>query len=143
MNVCRMSEQIGEKRNMSALEKKTDVLWRIDQVLSDLGIPDHLRGFDYLQTAIEVCLQNPEAVHNMTVFLYPAEAVCYDTQPNLVERSIRHAIECGWARCDLQMQEKYFGGKVDPRRCKPKNSKFIARSANIVRWQSLEEQEIS
>jgi two-component system response regulator (stage 0 sporulation protein A) len=124
---------------MSALEKKADILWRIDQVLCDLGIPDNLRGFDYLQTAIEVSLQNPDAIHSMTIFLYPVVAVCYDTRPDLVERSMRHAIECGWSRCDLRMQEKYFGGKVDPKRCKPKNSEFIARVANIVRWQCMEE----
>ena len=73
MNVCRMSEQIGEKRNMSALEKKTDVLWRIDQVLSDLGIPDHLRGFDYLQTAIEVCLQ---ALWAAVIFPAATSSIC-------------------------------------------------------------------
>ena len=138
MNVCRMNEQVGEKKNMSALEKKTDVLWQIDQILLDLGIPDHLLGFGYLQTAIMLCLLDPAAVHGITTFLYPAVARCHDTRPQLVERTMRHAIECGWVRCDLQMQEKYFGGKVDPRRCKPTNSEFIARVANIIRWRRLD-----
>ena len=134
MNVCSMCDQVGEKRNMSALEQQADTLRLIDQMLLDLGIPDNLRGFDYLRTAIEVCLQEPEAIHNMTTFLYPAVARCYGTQPHRVERTMRHAIQCGWTRCDLTMQEKYFGGKVDPNRCKPKNSEFIARATNIIRW---------
>ena len=108
---------------------------RIDKVLSDLGIPDHLRGHEYLLTAIEMSLEDPEAVHNVTYGLYPAVAGHHNTRPQLVERAIRHAIECGWTRCDLDMQERYFGGKVDPNRCKPTNSEFIARVCNILRRQ--------
>ena len=169
-----MYGQVGEKRNMSALEKKVDALLQfctaeteeergkyhlslrqlmtvreptgfgsqelhdqIDKVLLDLGVPDHLLGYGYLHTAIAMALEDPELVRQTTYVLYPAVAKCHGTHPNRIERDIRHAIECGWMRCDLQMQEKYFGGKVDPRRCKPKNSEFIARVANVIRWQGM------
>lgn len=160
--------QVGDKRNMSALERKVDALLqfctadteearkkyhvglrqlmmdvavypsadrreRIDRALSDLGIPDNLRGYEYLQTAIELTLDEPDIIHTVTYGLYPAIAHRHDTRAQLVERSMRHAIECGWMRCDLNMQQRYFGGKVDPNRCKPTNAEFIARISNIIR----------
>lgn len=164
------NEQVGEKRNMSALEKKVDALLRfctaeseevrsryhmglrqlmtadtadtqtdngqqIDRVLLDMGIPDHLLGYGYLQTAIELSLRDPSMIRNVTYGLYPTIAERYNTRPQLVERAIRHAIGCGWARCDLRMQERYFGGKVDPSRSKPTNIEFVARICNIIRGQ--------
>ena len=105
---------------------------RIDRALADLGIPDHLLGYNYLQTAIEICLQNPEGLGHICAFLYPTVAQCYDTSQNLVERGIRNAIECGWSRCDLNMQKLYFGGKVDPIRGKPSNKEFITRVCHVI-----------
>jgi hypothetical protein len=110
---------------------------RIDKILADLGIPDHLYGYKYLQTAIELSLEDPQIIYNMTCGLYPKVALRYNTRPQLVERGIRHAILCGWTRCDLEMQEKYFGGKVNPDRCKPTNTEFIARITNLLRRQGI------
>lgn len=165
----RMYGQVGEKRNMSALEKKVDALLqfctaqteedrgryhlhlqnlmntqdslpltaeiqkRIDKMLADLGIPDHLYGYRYLLTAIDLCLEEPLRIHCITCEVYPAVALRHGTNAAAVERGIRHAIECGWTRCSLEMQEKYFGGKVNPERCKPTNSEFIARVTNLLR----------
>ena len=105
---------------------------RIDRALADLGIPDHLTGYTYLLTAIEICLQNPEALRKVTAFLYPAVAQCHATTYHVVERGIRNAIECGWSRCDLQMHQRYFGGKVDPARGKPSNKEFITRVCHVI-----------
>ena len=169
----RMYGQVGEKRNMSALEMKVDALMQfctaeseetrrkyhiglrqlmaardaagkgsrqqlIDNALADLGIPDHLYGYRYLQTAIELSLEDPQLIYSMTCGLYPAVALRHNTRPQLVERGIRHAVQCGWSRCDLEMQEKYFGGKVNPDRCKPTNTEFIARLTNIIGRQGKE-----
>ena len=169
----RMYGQVGEKRNMSALEMKVDALMqfctaeseetrrkyhiglrqlmaaqdaagigsrqqRIDNALADLGIPDHLLGYRYLQTALELSLEDPQLIYSMTYGLYPAVALRHNTRPQLVERGIRHAVQCGWSRCDLEMQEKYFGGKVNPDRCKPTNTEFIARLTNIIGRQGKE-----
>lgn len=148
-----------EKGNMSALKELVDVLTRyylavssqekelcnraqqgkqeisgqIDRALSDLGVPDHLLGYRYLQVAILSAVENPDAVYCMTSLLYPAVARRFCTTASLVERAIRHAVETGWSRCDEAMRQLYFGGKIRPGRQKPTNAEFIARIANIVR----------
>ena len=110
---------------------------RIDQALMDLGIPDHLLGYGYLQTAIEICLINPDALGRFTAFVYQTVAQQYDTRWQLVERGMRHAIETGWTRCDLDMQQRYFGGKVDQGKGKPSNKEFVARVCNVVRSRGI------
>lgn len=148
-----------EKGNMSALKELVDVLTRyylavssqekqlcggaqqgkqevsghIDRALSDLGVPDHLLGYRYLQVAILSAVENPDAVYGITSLLYPAVARRFCTTASLVERAIRHAVETGWSRCDEAMRQLYFGGKIRPGRQKPTNAEFIARIANIVR----------
>ena len=159
---------VGEKRNMSALEKKVDALLQfctaeseesrknyyislrrlmqnepqplhytdaVDQALADLGIPNHLVGYNYLQTAISLAVSNPVLRYSMTGELYPAVALRYGTRPQSVERNIRHAIECGWDRCDEETRVRYFGGTVHPERSKPTNSEFIARVSRLIRRQ--------
>jgi hypothetical protein len=132
----------GNLRQLMRVENGEDMsrIWqqqRIDRVLADLGIPDHLCGYNYLQTAIELSLEDPQLIYNVTYGLYPAIALRLNIQPATVERNIRHAIECGWRRCDLQMQERYFGGKVNPNRCKPTNREFIARITNLLRYEGM------
>lgn len=154
-----------DQENMSALEKKVDMLMRycmadseqlrrqcyvdlqsmlagapvmdtksiIDRALPDLGVPDHLLGYAYLQAAISMVVQQPEAAHAITGCVYPGVAIRYGTTAQLVERAIRHAVESGWSRCNSTMRERYFGGKIRPGRQKPTNAEFIARIANLVR----------
>lgn len=110
---------------------------RIDMALLDLGVPDHLLGYTYLQRALELSLEDPTLLRDMSHGLYLIIAGQYNTCVLPVERAIRHAIECGWRRCDLQMQEKYFGGKVSPDRCKPTNMEFIARLTNVLGRQGM------
>ncbi len=105
----------------------------IDRALSDLGVPDHLLGYAYLQAAISIVVQQPEAAYAITGCVYPGVAMRYGTTAQLVERAIRHAVESGWSRCDSAMRERYFGGKIRPGRQKPTNAEFIARIANLVR----------
>ena len=105
----------------------------IDRALSDLGVPDHLLGYAYLQAAISIVVQQPDAAYAITGCVYPGVAMRYGTTAQLVERAIRHAVESGWSRCNSQMRERYFGGKIRPGRQKPTNAEFIARLANIVR----------
>ena len=172
MNAYVCMKQVGEKRNMSALEKKVDALllyctadteeekeiyykglcrlvlgpypeaqhsrrMQIDRFLKDMGIRDNLLGYEYLQTAIELALEDPNKIHRLTTVLYADVARRHDTHPQLVERSIRHAIETGWRRCDLEMQQQYFGETVDSIRCKPTNGAFIARVCNLIEAQYI------
>ena len=110
-----------------------DVRRSIDNALSDLGIPAHLLGYAYLQAAIRMVAEQPEAAYAITGIVYPGVAMSYSTTAQLVERAIRHAVERGWTRCDSAMQERYFGGKIRQGRTKPTNAEFIARIANLVR----------
>lgn len=114
-----------------------DVAGCIDRALADLGVPDHLLGYGYLRSAIDIAVKDPETVHYVTGLLYPKVAKCHATSPELAERAIRHAIQSGWCRCGEGMREHYFGGKIKPGRAKPTNAEFIARLANIVRRQIL------
>lgn len=111
----------------------TDLRCSIDRALSDLGIPSHLLGYAYLQTAIDLVVRQPEAAYAVTGCVYPGVAMQYGTTAQLVERAIRHAVERGWSRCDEAMREMYFGGKIRSARQKPTNAEFIARIANLVR----------
>jgi two-component system response regulator (stage 0 sporulation protein A) len=113
--------------------ERMDARRSIDRALSDLGIPDHLLGYAYLQAAIDLAVRQPEAAYAVTGCVYPAVAMRYSTTAQLVERAIRHAVERGWSRCDESMREMYFGGKLRPGRRKPTNAEFIARIANVVR----------
>ena len=123
----------GNLQAMLGSDSQRDVRMRIDGVLSDLGVPDHLLGYRYLQLAIAKAVEEPEAVYCVTGLLYPAVARNFGTPASLVERAIRHAVESGWSRCDSDMRELYFGGKIRPGRQKPTNAEFIARVANVVR----------
>ncbi len=114
-----------------AKQKKVDNL--IDSMLLDLGVPDHILGFGYLQTAITIAVDDPSIIPYITKGLYPMVADAHNTTASRAERVIRHAIEVGWDRCDFDMQTKYFGGKISPEKGKPTNSEFIARCANIIR----------
>lgn len=105
----------------------------IDQALANLGIPNHLLGYAYLQVAIDMVMHQPEAAYAITGCVYPAVAMRYNTTAPLVERAIRHAVERGWNRCDESMREMYFGGKFRPGRRKPTNAEFIVRIANVIR----------
>lgn len=115
--------------NASQPDTKAD----IDRALSDLGVPDHLLGYAYLQAAISMVVQQPEAAYAITGCVYPGVAMRFGTTAQLVERAIRHAVESGWSRCNSTMRDRYFGGKIRPGRQKPTNAEFIARIANIVR----------
>ena len=123
----------GDLQAMLGAAAADDLGSQIDRVLCDLGVPDHLLGYRYLQAAIARAVEEPEAVYCVTGALYPAVARRFGTTAQLVERAIRHAVESGWSRCDGRMRELYFGGKIRPGRLKPTNAEFIARVANVVR----------
>lgn len=110
----------------------------ITTILLELGVPCHIRGYSYLICAIGAVVEKPELMNRVTQALYPLVADIHHTTDCRVERGIRHAIECGWDRCDLETMQSYFGNTISIRKCKPTNSEFIARVACVVR-QRMEE----
>ena len=116
-----------------AEDKAKGVAEMIDALLLEFGIPEHVLGFRYLQEAISVAVDDVNAVHSITKVLYPRVAKTFQTTGPRAERAIRHAIELGWDRCDMDVQTKYFGGKISPNKGKPTNAEFISRCANVIR----------
>ncbi|MBR1413371.1 MAG: sporulation transcription factor Spo0A [Bacilli bacterium] len=109
----------------------------ISKMLHDLGIPSHIKGYQYLRDSIYIIFQSPELVGNITKEVYPEIAAKYDTTSSRVERAIRHAIEVSWARGEYALMEDLFSNSVDIERSKPTNSEFIVTIADKVRLESL------
>lgn len=97
----------------------------ISKILHDLGVPSHIKGYQYIRESISLLINNPE-LKGITKEIYPSVAKTYQTTSSRVERAIRHAIEVSWARGDYDLMEEIFGHSVDYDRAKPTNSEFIA-----------------
>ncbi|MEG2321959.1 MAG: sporulation transcription factor Spo0A [Bacilli bacterium] len=105
----------------------------ISKLLHDLGIPSHIKGYQFLRDAVYMIFDNPDIIGGITKELYPELAIKYTTTVSRVERAIRHAIEVSWTRGDLQLMENIFGHSVDIDRSKPTNSEFIVTIADKLR----------
>lgn len=126
--------EFGENRKLIPNEEKdVKVELTISQILHSLGIPSHIRGYQYVRESIYLMYRNPDIVGSITKVIYPEIATRYETTASRVERAIRHAIEVSWARGDMEMMEKIFGHSVDFDRSKPTNSEFIATIADSIR----------
>lgn len=105
----------------------------ISKMLHELGMPSHIKGYQYVREAISLVYDNPEIVGGITKELYPTLAGKYDTTVSRVERAIRHAIEVSWNRGDWDLMEEVFGHSVDIDKAKPTNSEFIITVADKLR----------
>ncbi len=113
--------------------KDSKIELAISRLLHDLGIPSHIRGYQYIRESVYMMYQNPDMVGGITKCIYPEVASKYDTTASRVERAIRHAIEVSWTRGDYDVMEELFGHSVDYDRSKPTNSEFIATLADNLR----------
>ncbi len=102
-------------------------------LLHDMGVPAHLKGYQYLRDAILLILEDSSLLGAITKELYPKIADKYDTTPSRVERAIRHAIELAWGRGNIDLMTEYFGYTVDLEKGKPTNSAFIAMVSDRIR----------
>ncbi|ANU11143.1 stage 0 sporulation protein A [Planococcus antarcticus DSM 14505] len=106
---------------------------RITNIVKDIGIPPHLKGYNYLKEAVSLVLEQPEILNKVTKVLYPRIATKFDTTSTRVERSIRHAIEQVWNRHEtVDHISKIFGYSVAHLESKPTNSEFIAMVADSL-----------
>ncbi len=123
-----------EKINIEADELSGGELeYQITKIFHQIGIPAHIKGYQYLRTAIMYSVKDPEMIGNITKTLYPTIAKVYKTTTSRVERAIRHAIEVAWDRGDVDTLNSYFGYTVQSSRGKPTNSEFIAMIADSLR----------
>lgn len=109
----------------------------VSKVLHELGIPSHIKGYQYIREAIMLVYNHPELIGGITKELYPLIGKTFDTSTSRVERAIRHAIEVSWNRGDWDLMEEIFGHSVDIDRAKPTNSEFIVTIADKLRLDSL------
>lgn len=113
------------KREYSAMhDSNIDIV--ISNIMKEIGVPAHIKGYQYLRTAIKLSVNDSEMLGSVTKLLYPTVAKEYKTTASRVERAIRHAIEVAWDRGDVDVLSSYFGYTIQSQRGKPTNSEFIA-----------------
>ena len=111
----------------------------ITKMLHELGMPSHIKGYQYIREGITMVYDNPEIVGGITKELYPDIATKFDTTVSRVERAIRHAIEVSWNRGNWQLMEEIFGHSVDIDKAKPTNSEFIVTIADKLRLEFVKQ----
>ncbi len=106
---------------------------QVTKIIHQIGVPAHIKGYQYLRSAIIMTVNNSDIINSVTKVLYPSVAKRYQTTSSRVERAIRHAIEVAWDRGDVDTLNSYFGYTIQNSRGKPTNSEFIAMIADNLR----------
>lgn len=119
----------------SSYAPEMDLENRITDIIHEIGVPAHIKGYQYLRQAIMVAVLEREAIGAITKILYPRVARHFGTTPSRVERAIRHAIEVAWDRGDLETLQSFFGYTVSNTKGKPTNSEFIAMISDRLQLQ--------
>ena len=137
-----------ENRNLDVfkqLDKKSINLFRnnleisVTRMLHELGMPSHIKGYQYIRDCIVMIYNNPDINGGITKELYPDVATKYNTTVSRVERAIRHAIEVSWNRGNWDLMEEIFGHSVDIDKAKPTNSEFIVTIADKLRLEFMKQ----
>lgn len=110
-----------------------DIEAQVTKIIHQIGVPAHIKGYQYLRTAILLTVRDSDVINSVTKVLYPTVAKKYQTTTSRVERAIRHAIEVAWDRGDVETLNSYFGYTIQNDRGKPTNSEFIAMIADNLR----------
>lgn len=120
-----------DARRMRDDEDDVEVL--ISNIMHQIGVPAHIKGYHYLRSAIIHCIDDTQMMSSVTKILYPTIAKEFGTTASRVERAIRHAIEVAWDRGDVETLSQYFGYTIHAQRGKPTNSEFIAMISDTIR----------
>ena len=136
-SLCDHIKTIMASRSPKVLNEKhplrEDIEARVTKIIHEIGVPAHIKGYQYLRTAILMTISDSEIINSVTKILYPSVAKKYSTTTSRVERAIRHAIEVAWDRGDVDVLNSYFGYTIQNNRGKPTNSEFIAMIADNMR----------
>lgn len=114
---------------------KSNIEYKVTEILHQIGVPAHIKGYHYLRESIVMSVENPDIINAVTKQLYPSVSKRFSTTPSRVERAIRHAIEVAWDRGDVDILNSYFGYTIHNGRGKPTNSEFIAMISDRLRLQ--------
>jgi len=133
----RISRIIAKRTGVKAKPRSpvmgNDIESQVTKVIHQIGVPAHIKGYQYLRTAILMTIKDNDVINSVTKILYPSVAKQYQTTSSRVERAIRHAIEVAWDRGDIDVLNAYFGYTIQNNRGKPTNSEFIAMIADNLR----------
>ena len=130
----RIREVVSKNTKNKSIDLTTSNLQlSITKVLHELGIPSHIKGYQYIREAIGIIYDRPEIIGGITKELYPELAGKFDTTVSRVERAIRHAIEVSWNRGNYYLMEEIFGHSVDIDKAKPTNSEFMVTIADKLK----------
>ncbi len=110
-----------------------DLQVTVSEIMHQIGVPAHIKGYQYLREAIVLSINDREMMSSVTKVLYPTVAKMFSTTSSRVERAIRHAIEVAWDRGDVDVLSSYFGYTIQNTRGKPTNSEFIAMISDKLR----------
>ncbi len=128
------TEQADHETAMSELDSR-DLEKDVTDMIHEIGVPAHIKGYQYLREAIMMSVEDVEMLGSITKILYPTIAKKYQTTPSRVERAIRHAIEVAWSRGKMETLDALFGYTINTGKGKPTNSEFIALIADKIRLQ--------
>ena len=131
-NVPRTPERKNDESTAENSMKTENLENRVTNMLHEIGIPAHIKGYHYLRDAIIMAVNDMDVLNAITKILYPTVAKKYQTTSSRVERAIRHAIEVAWSRGKLDTLDELFGYTVSTGKGKPTNSEFIALIADTI-----------
>ena len=144
-DLCDRIIKLNEEKNINKKAKLAmysindlsngDIEVKVTEILHQIGVPAHIKGYHYLRNSIIMSVENPDIINAVTKQLYPSVAKEFNTTSSRVERAIRHAIEVAWDRGDVDILNSYFGYTIHNGRGKPTNSEFIAMISDKLRLQ--------
>lgn len=138
-DITMLAQRIGQFAGREAVKtgeivrSDTDLQMTVSEIMHQIGVPAHIKGYQYLREAIVLSISDREMMGSVTKVLYPTVAKTYSTTSSRVERAIRHAIEVAWDRGDVDVLSSYFGYTIQNSRGKPTNSEFIAMISDKLR----------
>ncbi len=138
-DIAMLAQRIGQFAGKEAVKtgeivrNDTDLQMTVSEIMHQIGVPAHIKGYQYLREAIVLSINDREMMGSVTKVLYPTVAKTYSTTSSRVERAIRHAIEVAWDRGDVDVLSSYFGYTIQNSRGKPTNSEFIAMISDKLR----------
>lgn len=138
-DLCDLEKRILETVNEDTKENKNINIYHnnlqisVTKILHELGVPSHIKGYQYIREGIILIYNNPKLIGGITKELYPEISNKFNTTVSRVERAIRHAIEVSWNRGDWNLMDEIFGHSVDVDKAKPTNSEFIVTVADKLR----------
>ncbi len=133
VSVRELNSSVIQSGGLNCSVSNTDLEVTVSEIMHQIGVPAHIKGYHYLREAIILSINDTEMINSVTKLLYPTIAKTFNTTSSRVERAIRHAIEVAWDRGDVDVLSAYFGYTIQNTRGKPTNSEFIAMISDKLR----------